>query len=406
MSDEDLFLELRERGRSVTRTPTSQRRRKHAPPRTPAQRGRSRSRSAQPKQLRFKSETKSISASRLSQGRMDPVLRAILSGNNEPYEKELKRIKANSRKVRHKNARKVLKKMPAGGKPYAKRRKSMKKPKGAYRGAVMPRWAKGETKHVLYQDSQADLTAAAGTTDAVVAVGASDIHASLNIGDIKQWSLNPIAQGHTRTDRNGASVDGTYLRIQGHLANMGSQTPDSMNVDHDDDSGTAAAALVSTKQRAYVRMLVLAVKGGRGTGHTDADRPKANFEKTQLFKKIDGTIVGFDESTGAGKAAARMRTLQLGVNKGTYTLLADRKFELSASSEGFGASDRLFDMKMPLKQRTTFADEHVDSWEKNQLVFVVMTVDPNMSDGAISPTSSRAGAIQLEFESKYSYKDF
>jgi hypothetical protein len=119
---------------------------------------------------------------------MDPVLRAILSGNNEPYEKELKRIKANSRKVRHKNARKVLKKMPAGGKPYARGRKSMKKPKGAYRGAVMPRWAKGETKHVLYQDSQADLSAAAGTTDSVVAVGASDIHASLNIGDIKQWS--------------------------------------------------------------------------------------------------------------------------------------------------------------------------------------------------------------------------
>jgi len=405
MSDEDLFLELRERGRSVTRTPTSQRRRKHAPPRTPAQRGRSRSRPAQPKQLRFKSETKFSSASRSSQGRMDPVLRAILSGNNEPYEKELKRIKANSRKVRHKNARKVLKKMPAGGKPYAKRRKSMKKPKGAYRGAVMPRWAKGETKHVLYQDSQADLTNAAGTTDSVTAALSSDTHATLNIGDIKQWSLNPIAQGHTRTDRNGASVDGTYLRIQGHLANMGANNVDTMNVDHDDDDSTAAIQLQSSKQRAYVRMLVLAVKGGRGTGHTDASRPKANFEKGQLFKKIDGTIVGFDESVGGGNAAARMRTLQLGVNKGTYTLLADRKFELSASSEGFGASDRLFDMKMPLKQRTTFADEHVDSWEKNQLVFVVMTVDPNMSDAAIGSTS-RAGAIQLEFESKYSYKDF
>ena len=55
MSDEDLFLELRERGRSVTRTPTSQRRRKHAPPRTPAQRGRSRSRGTTAKQLSFRS---------------------------------------------------------------------------------------------------------------------------------------------------------------------------------------------------------------------------------------------------------------------------------------------------------------------------------------------------------------
>ena len=405
MSDEDLFLELRERGRSVTRTPTSQRRRKHAPPRTPAQRGRSRSRTAQPRQLRYKSETNSRSASRPGQGRMDPVLSALLSGNTQPYESALKRIKANSQKVRHKNARSKLNKMPRGGKPYARGRKSMKKPKGAYRGAVMPRWAKGETKHVLYQDSQADLSSAAGTTDAVIPASATDIHATLNIGDIKQWSLNPIAQGHTRTDRNGASVDGTYLRIQGHLANMGTTNPDNMNVDHDGDGSTAAIALASEKQRAYVRMLVLAVKGGRGTGHADADRPKANFEKTQLFKKIDGTIVGFDESVAAGNAAARMRTLQLGVNKGTYTLLADRKFELSSSSEGFGASDRLFDMKMPLKQRTTFADEHVDSWEKNQLVFVVMTVDPNMSDAAIG-TSSRAGAIQLEFESKYSYKDF
>ena len=405
MSDEDLFLELRERGRSVTRTPTSQRRRKHAPPRTPAQRGRSRSRAAQPRQLRYKSETKVRSVSRPGQGRMDPVLSALLSGNTKPYETAKKRIKANSQKVRHKNARSKLINMPRGGKPYAKGRKSMKKPKGAYRGAVMPRWAKGETKHVLYQDSQADLTAAAGTTDAVVAAAASDIHATLNIGDIKQWSLNPIAQGHTRTDRNGASVDGTYLRIQGHLANMGTANPDNMSVDHDADATTSAIVLASEKQRAYVRMLVLAVKGGRGTGHTDANRPKANFEKTQLFKKIDGTIVGFDESVAAGNAAARMRTLQLGVNKGTYTLLADRKFELSSSSEGFGASDRLFDMKMPLKQRTTFADEHIDSWEKNQLVFVVMTVDPNMSDSAIG-SSSRAGAIQLEFESKYSYKDF
>ena len=63
-------------------------------------------------------------------------------------------------------------------------------------------------------------------------------------------------------------------------------------------------------------------------------------------------------------------------------------------------------MKMPLKQKTTFADGNVDSWEKNQLVFCVMTVDPNMNDSAIESNDSRKSAIQLEFESKYSYKDF
>ena len=96
----------------------------------------------------------------------------------------------------------------------------------------------------------------------------------------------------------------------------------------------------------------------------------------------------------------------MGVNKQQYTLLADRKFELSGATEGFGASDRLFDMKMPIKQKTTFADGNVDSWERNQLCFVVMTVDPNMNDSAIATGDSRKDAIQLEFESKYSYKDF
>ena len=403
MSDEDLFLELRERGRSVTRTPTSQRRRKHAPPRTPAQRGRSRSRPAQPKQLRFKSESKgrSVSEVRPGQGRMDPVLSAMLSGNNKPYEEALKRIKANSRKVRHKNARKVLKKMPAGGKPYAKRRKSMKKPKGAYRGAVMPRWAKGETKHVLWRDDQAKLTDAAGTTADITAAAETGIHESLDIGDIAAWSLNPIKQGNARNQRNGASVDGTYLRIQGHLHNISNIDPDAMA-----EAGSSTTA-IEGKQRAYVRMLVLAVKGGRGEGTgTRSDRPRANFDNTQLFKKIDGTVVGFVKAASTGNAAARIRTLQLGVNKQQYTLLADRKFELSGAAEGFGASDRLFDMKMPLKQKTTFADGNVDSWEKNQLVFCVMTVDPNMNDSAIESGDSRKSAIQLEFESKYSYKDF
>jgi len=42
-------------------------------------------------------------------------------------------------------------------------------------------------------------------------------------------------------------------------------------------------------------------------------------------------------------------------------------------------------------------------------VFVVMTVDPNMNTTAIDASSTgdaRHEAIQLEFESKYSYKDF
>jgi hypothetical protein len=152
-------------------------------------------------------------------------------------------------------------------------------------------------------------------------------------------------------------------------------------------------------------MLVLAVKGGRGTANT-SDRPVANFDKAQLFKKIDGSVVGFDIGHGTGKASARVRSLQLGINKSYYTLLSDRKYELSGTSEGFGSSDRLFDIKIPLKQKSTFSDGHVDSWEKNQIVLVAMTVDPNMNDTAIESTDARKDAIQLEFESKYSYKDF
>merc|ERR1719352_1832184 len=97
------------------------------------------------------------------------------------------------------------------------------------------------------------------------------------------------------------------------------------------DAGTQNTVL-DGKQRAYVRMLVLAVKGGRGSGTADTareHRPKANFDDTQLFKKIDGTVVGFVKAASTGNAAARIRTLQLGVNKQQYTLLADRKFELS-----------------------------------------------------------------------------
>lgn len=414
MSDEDLFLELRERGRSVTRTPTSQRRRKYAPPRTPAQRGRSRSRAAQPKTLRFRSASNKAeeyhreAVSLLSRPKDERFKFDIYHLNKgksmDQIDRMWKRRKAGkfklkTRKVRHKNARKVLKKMPAGGKPYARGRKSTKKPKGAYRGAVMPRWAKGETKHVLWRDDQAKLTDAQGTTADITAAEATGVHESLDIGDIASWSLNPIKQGNARNQRNGASVDGTYLRIQGHLHNISNVDPDVM--------AEAGNTLLDGKQRAYVRMLVLAVKGGRGEGTgTRADRPRANFDITQLFKKIDGTVVGFVKAASTGNAAARIRTLQLGVNKQQYTLLADRKFELSGAAEGFGASDRLFDMKMPLKQKTTFADGNVDSWEKNQLVFCVMTVDPNMNDSAIDVNDARKNAIQLEFESKYSYKDF
>ena len=388
MSDEDLFLELRERGRSVTRTPTSQRKRKHAPPRTPAQaeRGRSRSRPAQPKELRFKSKSNSGSASRSKTVDIEKLLQ------NVQY--------TQTRKVRHKNARTTLKKMPAGGKPYARGRKSMKKPKGAYRGPVMARWAKGETKHILIQDGNRSggtnpLQVTTDMTGSIVSTvpNPATSQYKMDIGDIQTWSLNPIPQGTNRTSRNGASVDGTYLRIQGHIHNVSTEAA---------VAGTAASA---GKQRCYARMLVLAVKG---SSYGSTDRSQAAFSPLNLFKKIDGSIAAF--STDADKASDRVRTLQLGVNKQVYTLLADRKFELSGSQEGFGASDRLFDMKIPLKQKTTFRTGDAGDFEKNQLVYVVMTVDPNMNTTAIASgaddTDGRHEAIQLEFESKYSYKDF
>ena len=412
---DDYFRELRgeRRSRATARTPGSGRRRKT--PRTPVQRGRSRSRGTTGRQLSFRSPSNKASqyyreAVKLTSAPKDERTKFDVYHLNKGKSldeidhlwarRKSGKYKLKTRKVRHKNARSTLKKMPRGGKPYARGRQSMRKPKGAYRGAVMPRWAKGETKHVLWRDDQAKLTAAAGTTATVTAASETGIHEVLDIGDIQSWSLNPIAQGNARNERNGASVDGTYLRIQGHLHNISSINKDAMS---EAGSGTDA------KQRAYVRMLVLAVKGGRGDGHVSLDRPKANLDITQLFKKIDGTVVGFEahgNTATAGKSAARIRTLQLGVNKAQYTVLADRKFELSGATEGFGASDRLFDMKMPVKQKTTFADGNIDSWEKNQLCFVVMTVDPNMNDSAIATGDSRKAAIQLEFESKYSYKDF
>ena len=411
LSDEDLFVELRERGRSVTRTPTSQRRRKHAPPRTPVQRGRSRSRGTTAKQLSFRSpsnkaeqyhreavallsrpkdERTKFDVYHLNKGKsLDQIDRMWARRKSGKY-------KLKTRKVRHKNARKVLKKMPAGGKSYARGRKSMRKPKGSYRGPLQPRWAKGETKHILIQDGNRSgetspstqvNTAMTGTIVSTVPDPSTNQY-KFNIGDIQTWSLNPVPQGTNRTSRNGASVDGTYLRIQGHIHNVSVE-----------NTGIAGGG----KQRCYTRMLVLAVKGS-SSGSTD--RSIAAFSNLNLFKKIDGSIAEF--STDSGKASDRVRTLQLGVNKQVYTVLADRKYELSGAQEGFGASDRLFDMKIPLKQKTTFRSGEAGDFEKNQLVLVVMTVDPNMDTTAIDTVGadSRHEAIQLEFESKYSYKDF
>ena len=150
-------------------------------------------------------------------------------------------------------------------------------------------------------------------------------------------------------------------------------------------------------------MIVLAVKG---SSYGSTDRSQAAFSNLNLFKKIDGSIAEF--ATDASKASDRVRTLQLDVNKQVYTKLADRKFELSGSQEGFGASDRLFDMKIPLSRKPVGVLVMLVILRKNQLVLVVMTVDPNMNDYSIGYDwrDSRHEAIQLEFESKYSYKDF
>jgi hypothetical protein len=339
---------------------------------------------------------------------MDPVLRAMLSGNNKPYEKQLKRIKAKPRKVRHKNARTVLNKMPAGGKPYAKRRKSMRKPKGAYRGAVMPRWAKGETKHSLMHDgSYSGATGAPNTSTLAPLTASGLVQAKVKggelvcgLGTIKSWCMNPCAQGTDAVSRNGRSIDGTYLRIQGHVRNR------------------------DASNKAYVRMMVLAVKGGNTsqvaavTGDNAVaayTATRAVFNTSNLFKKIDGTIVGFDTaSTTDASGVARVRSLQLPVNKSLYTVLADQKMQLANTTESFGSSDRLFDLKIPLKQKTKFYDGNAASFETNQIVFVMYSVDPTCADAPVAVSAGTvtngittgATGLPLEFESKYSYKDF
>ena len=337
----------------------------------------SRSRQMQPRKL-FGSETNSRSSSRPRKMDIDtPLIKSV------QY--------TQSRKVRHKNARTVLKKMPAGGKPYARGRKSMKKPKGAYRGAVMPRWAKGETKHILMNDNCSDVDPEALSSVTTSPFDSHGDETKLDIGELKAWSLNPCIQGNGAKERNGRSIDGTYLRIQGHIRN----------------SSVANATPTQTEGRkAYVRMLVLACKGQGATSTSAAAQGTAKFLKSQMFKKINGDVVGFDSaetagSVTAGSGVARVRSLQLPINKQLYTVLADQKFQLANAGESFGSSDRLFDFKMPLKQRTTFSGaSDYASFEKNQLVFVVYSADPACAD------SKGTDLLPIEFESKYSYKDF
>ena len=357
----------------------------------------SRSRQMQPRKL-FGSGTNSRSGSRpplSQQGKMEQFLKGNKAMYNLLTSSSKKKISfattLKSRKVRHKNARTVLKKMPAGGKPYARGRKSMKKPKGAYRGAVMPRWAKGETKHILMNDNCSDVDPEALSSVTTSPFDSHGDETKLDIGELKAWSLNPCIQGNGAKERNGRSIDGTYLRIQGHIRN----------------SSVANATPTQTEGRkAYVRMLVLACKGQGATSTSAAAQGTAKFLKSQMFKKINGDVVGFDSaetagSVTAGSGVARVRSLQLPINKQLYTVLADQKFQLANAGESFGSSDRLFDFKMPLKQRTTFSGaSDYASFEKNQLVFVVYSADPACAD------SKGTDLLPIEFESKYSYKDF
>ena len=348
-----------------------------------------------PQRLRYpsssKSRSRSVSRTPSTRSLSDASMKSFASSKKASFE-----LDAYPSKVRHnltrKNARKT---MPRGGKPYA-RRKTMRKPKGAYRGAILPKWAKGETKHILMNDScTINGTSVPGTTDGN-GFTAHSSETAMNIGAIKSWSMNPCKQGTAADSRNGRSIDGTYLRVQGHIRNAS-------------DVGTNGQH--GNQGKSYVRMLVLAVKGHQAVPSStnsstsvtfDGTRLAAPLITTQLFKRIDGSVVGFEvPSSSGGSGAAAVRTLQLPVNKGLYTVLADQKFQLANETESFGSSDRLFDLKMKLKQRTQFGDEHSDSFEKNQLVFVVMTVDPQCADSAPSGTP-----IKIEFESKYSYKDF
>ena len=350
----------------------------------------SRSRQMQPRQLAFGSVSRSRSISRPKSMNIDtPLIKSV------QY--------TQTREVRHKNARSKLNKMPRGGKPYANRRMTSRKPKGAYRGSVMPKWAKGETKHALMHDGAYSGATNAPVTTTCASLPAANLasgkaktdESNVGLGTINSWCLNPVAQGTDQVSRNGRSIDGTYLRIQGHIRNR------------------------DENNKAYVRMLVLAVKGGQTQPVSgEANTAKALYSHSNLFKKIDGTIVGFDEGSTAGvSGVSRVRSLQLPVNKALYTVLADQKMQLATTNESFGSSDRLFDLKIPLKQRTKFFDGDAASFESNQIVFVLYTVDPTCADtplevsdgsdqGGVGTTGTVPTGLPLEFESKYSYKDF
>ena len=337
----------------------------------------SRSRQIQPRRLTFDSVSRSRSVSRPKSMNIDtPSLKSVQY--TQP------------REVRHKNARSKLNKMPRGGKPYARGRKSMTKPRGAYRGAVMPRWAKGETKHILINDAcRSDVSGAvqtgtlggATTADNSGYLKTSAGEKSQKIGDIHSWCLNPVLQNNTITGRNGRQVDATYLRIQGHIRN---------------NAVSDGGASTNNTNKAYVRMMVLLVKGNR------PDNGHATFSPSDMFKKIDGSVVGYTApTTASGTGSAAVRTLQLEINKGLYTKLYDQKMQLANKGESFGSSDRLFDAKIPLKQKIKFTDaDNADSFQTNQLVFVCYSVDPECRDAVPS-----VDEIKLEFESKFSYKD-
>jgi len=294
-----------------------------------------------------------------------------------------------------------------------------RRPKGAYRGATIPKWMKGETKHILVHDGNQDgvsYTKAASTDTANYAGGSHTVSKKMHIGDIVSYSLNPMVQGNNKDERNGRSVDGTYLRVQGHIHNKATFSP----VESATAAGqTSVSPSTSIQQRAYVRMLVLSCKGGNvpttSAGVIQTNSPDtggvgtAPFLGDLLYKKIDGSIHGFNSTVGALDATKRVRSLQLPVNKALYTVLSDQTFQLSAATEGFGSSDILFDKKIKLKQRTTWHDAaKADSFQKNQLVAVFMTVDPHMfapNAGSVRATEL-TDKVELEFESKYSYKDF
>ena len=390
------------RGRTRSRTPSNRKRADRAP---------SRARGMQPRKLTF-SSARTRSRSRSSDSRVtkkmtpkDKFYVYHINHGDKPLETidKLWRLrKTNTRKVRHK----LTRKMPR----YSKRRTTRRKPykKRGYRGAVMPRWAKGETKHILSHDNCTTLAGVSGSSVGTVVSGIDPVgsHSMMALGDIQAWTLNPVQQGTSKVQRNGASIDGTYLRIQGHIHNTLTR-----------DGGAANQSSTSSGGRAYVRMLVLAVKGQAATagGVSTEAQPKASFFKENMFKKINGDIVGFDTGVSTGDGSKRVRSLQLPINRSAYTVLADMKHELSAIDEGFGASDRLFDKKIKLKQRTTFSDGACNTFEKNQLVLVMYTVDPQMRDTKVAEyvldannnvTTTVSKGVGIEFESKYSFKDF